>query len=569
MDLSFLGATRTVTGSCFLVAVGDKRVMIDCGLYQGLPQLEERNYAHPGVDWAEVDAILLTHAHLDHSGLIPRAVKLGYRGPIWAHSATVDLADIMLRDSADIHEQDAEWLSRKRRRAGKYEVEPLFGKKDVEDSLGLFRRVEYTESFEVVPGVKAELRDAGHILGSASIALDIAEDGLRRRIVFSGDVGNHHAPILREPEGFEEADAVLIESTYGDKLHESPEDRRKRLREIINDAHANRGKVIIPAFTVGRTQELLYILGEMLNRDEIPPIPIFLDSPMAIAATEVHERHPECFDRETVDRINSGDNPFSPRTLTLAMTVDESRNINRQKDSAVIIAGGGMCEGGRIVHHLKHGVYQPQNYVVFVGYQAEGTLGRVIQRGEKRLRLFGEEIRVKAKVTSIDSFSAHADRAGLLDWLRVFRKAPEVVFIVHGDERPGEELAEHVRKELGYTAYQPRLGQNVDLADLENVAVAKRRFVATRTPNAADVREIVARVSMLGGEFQSAIEGYVGQLGRRIRSAEQEGHEPHWRTEDVRETLEHLAEAVDADLDTLERLMAESEEADSHPPAAG
>ncbi len=560
MDLSFLGATGTVTGSSYLLAVGDRRVMIDCGLYQGLPQLKERNYTHPAVKWTEVDAILLTHAHIDHCGLIPRAVRLGFTGPIYSHAATVDLAEIMLRDSAEIHEQDAKWLNRKRMRAGKNPIEPLFNHRDAENALSQFVSVKYGERFDVVPGIAAEYRDAGHILGSASIAVDAEESGLKRRIVFSGDIGHHQAPILREPAGFENADAVLIETTYGNRLHETSSDRYSMLQKIIRDTCSHRGNVVIPAFTVGRTQELLYILGEMMEADNIPRIPIFLDSPMAIAATGVHQKHPECFDRETMDRINAGDNPFKPEMLVMCRTVDDSKDINRHKDSAVIIAGGGMCEGGRIVHHLKHNLYGPENHLVIVGYQAEGTLGRVILNGRKRVRLFGEEIAVNAKVTAIGAFSAHADRDGLIDWLRNFTDPPEVVFMVHGEAKASEDFANTVREKLGYVAYLPRLGQHVDLAELDDIALAKRRFISEKTPSAGDVREIVARVSVLGGEFQATIEKYIGELGRRIKKAEKDDRYPHWKTRDVAEILTHLTEIVGGDIDRLEGLVESSKQ---------
>jgi len=562
MELAFLGATRTVTGSCFLVSVGDRRVMIDCGLNQGLPELEERNYTHPSVDWAEVDAILLTHAHIDHCGLIPRAVKLGFKGPIYAHAATVDLAEIMLRDSSELHEKEAEWLSRKRIRAGKAPVEPLYTKADVDECLKRFSGVEYEKRFQVIPGVDAEFRDEGHILGSAAIALDCVEGDLGRRIVFSGDVGHHQAPILREPQGFERADAALLETTYGNRVHETPADRWTRLRKIIVQAQSDQGKVVIPAFTVGRTQELLYILGDMLKKDEIPRIPIFLDSPMAIAATNVHERHPECFDRETLDRIKQGDNPFHPETVRFSQTVEESMKINAFKGSAVIIAGGGMCQGGRIVHHLKHTIFDRRNQLVFVGYQVEGTLGRLILNGVKRIKLFGEEIAVNARISAIGAFSAHADKNGLVDWLRHFPQPPKVVFLVHGEERVSEQFASTVREELGYVPYMPRLGQRVDLDRLDDLALGTRRFVQPATPKPGDVREIVARVGMLGAEFQSTVESYVGELGRRVKVAQTGGQEPHWRTQDAAEILTHMAEAVGGDIDKLEKLIESSKPSD-------
>lgn len=554
MDISFLGATRTVTGSAFLVSSGGFKVMVDCGLYQGLPSLKERNYTHPPVVWPEVDAILLTHAHIDHCGLVPRAVKLGFNGPIFCHPATADLADIMLRDSAEIHEEDAKWLNRKRLRAGKPPVEPLFNIRDTIKALDMFRRIEYEDPFNVVPGFTAELRDAGHILGASSIRLTVEEGSLKKQIVFSGDIGNHQAPILKEPFGFSNADAVLIETTYGNRLHDTPENRWRKLKEIVNATWKKHAKVIIPSFAVGRTQELLYILSEMMNAGDIPSIPIFLDSPMAIDATIVHERHPECFDRETMDRIRKGENPFRPNTLRLTKSAVESRKINKHNGPAIIIAGGGMCEGGRIVHHLKHNLYDSNNHMLIVGYQAEGTLGRLILNGVKKLRLLGDDIAINAKVTQIDAFSAHADRDGLIDWLKFLEKSPEIIFMVHGEEKAGEDFAETVRQELGYNAYRPKLGQTVDLSELDQVSTVKRRFIDRPHPAVHDVKDIIASVSMMGEEFQSTVENYAAELSKRIKSARDSGKEPHWRTEDVSEVLLHLAEVVGGDIDTLENL---------------
>jgi metallo-beta-lactamase family protein len=293
----------------------------------------------------------------------------------------------------------------------------------------------------------------------------------------------------------------------------------------------------------------------MIHGDEIPPIAIFLDSPMAIAATDVHEKHPEVFDRDTLDRIRKGDNPFHPATLQFSRTVEESRRINFHDGAAMIIAGGGMCEGGRIVHHLKHTVFRENNYLVFVGYQAEGTLGRLILSGQRKLRLLGEEITVKAKVVSIDSFSAHADMDGLTDWLGFFKKPPQAVFLVHGEEKAGADFGEHVREKLGYTAYQPRLNQQVDLEKLEEVAVARRKFAVQRAPSAEDVKGMVAKVTMQGEEFRNSIESYLKLLGERIRASKVSGLEPHWRTEDMHEILEHLSKIVGCDLEQMQGLM--------------
>jgi metallo-beta-lactamase family protein len=555
MDITFLGATGTVTGSCYLLNVANHRVMIDCGLYQGLPDLEERNYTHPPVDYRDVEAILLTHAHLDHSGLIPRAVNLGFRGKIYAHPATVDLSEIMLLDAAEIQEHDAEWLSRKRARAGKAPVQPLYTRLDVANALGRFSRVEYEEPFQVLPGMTAEYHDAGHILGSSSIAVDCVENGLKRRVVFSGDIGHHQAPILREPLGFELADAVLMESTYGDRVHPPPAERNQVLRNVIREADRTGSKVLIPSFAIGRTQELLYILSGMLDRKEIPHIPIYLDSPMAISATQVHERHPECFDQETLDRIKAHENPFHPSTLHISRTVDQSRAINTMKGSMVIIAGGGMCEGGRIAHHLKHNLWNPANQLVFVGYQAEGTLGRFLQSGAKRVKILGEDIAVRAKLVTIDSFSAHADRDGLLDWLKYLKKAPQVLFLIHGEEKPEETLADTVRQQLGFQTYIPRLNQVIDLGDLAGVSAGGRIFAQMPLPGPSEVHEIAARVNAPGEERRPLIENYICRLAKRIMHPtpfdKSRGHDPVA----AQASLGALSEAVDGDMGRLNRLI--------------
>jgi metallo-beta-lactamase family protein len=385
--------------------------------------------------------------------------------------------------------------------------------------------------------------------------VDCREGDLGRRIVFSGDIGNHQAPILREPDGFDTADALLIETTYGNRIHDTAGTRGKMLQDIVIQAMRTGGKVVIPAFTVGRTQELLYILGELMVDGRIPRIPIILDSPMAIMATDIHRKHPECFDTETLERIRAGENPFDPPTLRLTRTVAQSRAINRISGPQIIMAGGGMCEGGRIVHHLKHSLYDPDTQVVFVGYQAAGTLGRVILNGAKKLRLFGEEIAVKARIKEITAFSAHADRDGLIDWLGKFAKPPQMTFIVHGEEQAQKDFAETVRERLGFSTYIPRLGQTVDLARLDEAAVGKRIFVGKPTPKAHDIGEIVARVAVAGSEFKDEIESYIGMLGKRIKTAARDETEQKLSDDDAARILEHMSEAVGGDVDRLNALI--------------
>lgn len=555
MELTFLGAVGTVTGSSYLLTSGNNMIMVDCGLYQGPPELEERNYAHPLVNWSEIDAILLTHAHIDHCGLIPRAVKLGFRGNIYAHPATVDLAQILLNDAADVQEHDSEWLSRKRKRAGKDPVEPLFTRSDVERAIRRFKRIEYEDKVNILPGVYVEFHDAGHILGSASIAVDLIEDGLSRRIVFSGDIGHHQAPILREPFGFENADAVIIESTYGDRNHEKPQVRLNILKDALWQADRNSSKLIIPSFAVGRAQEILYLLSEMLEKGEIPSIPIYLDSPMAISATEIHERHVECFDQETLSRIKNGENPFKPDTLHISKTVAQSRGINKKKGGLVIIAGSGMCEGGRVVHHLKHSLFDPNNHVLLVGYQAQGTLGRLLQDGVHKIKLLGEEIAVNAKITSVGAFSAHADRDGLIDWLGYLKEAPKIIITVHGEDKAAKALAEEIRVRLGYQTYLPRLNQQIDLKNLEEVYKGKRRILSQPLPRYDHLSEIIARIEFMGNEFRKMVEEYAAKLANRLAEGQKFQTETDADTRKLSEILSHLANVVGGDINKLNELM--------------
>jgi metallo-beta-lactamase family protein len=533
--------------------------MVDCGMYQGKPELMERNYVRPPVDWSEVDAILLTHAHIDHCGLIPRAVKLGFSGPVFATPATADITNIMLADSAEIQIGDAEWLSRKRVRAGKAPVEPLYDEKDAEAALRRFKLIEYEDEREIYPGIIAEYRDAGHILGSASIRLSCSDSDGNRKIVFSGDVGHWPAPILKDPVGFEHADIVLCESTYGNRLHDDVSKRKSRMTEIVKEAYKHKAKVVIPSFAVGRTQEVLYILGELMTANSIPRIPIYLDSPMAAEATSVHERHPDCYDKETVERILKHDNPFKPDSLHISKSVKDSIRINRRKGPMIIIAGGGMCEGGRIQHHLKHSLWDQKNHIVFVGYQASGTTGRAILNGAKKVRLFGEEIAVKANLHTIGAFSAHADRDGLIDWLENFQNPPGAVFLVHGEPDAAKSFKAHIEKTIGYNTIIPELDQVVKISKSGKALVTTSEKTSDRTPGASDVKEIIARVESRGDEFRSEVEAYATDLGRRIQDSMMSGREPHWKVDEAKEILSHISEVLNIELEKLSSLDKTSE----------
>ncbi len=462
MRVSFHGAAETVTGSSHLLESGGLRVLVDCGMHQGGREADELNRGPWPYEPASIDYLVLTHAHIDHSGLVPRLVKEGFRGRILATPATIDLLAVMLADSAHIQEMEAEWQSRKRQRAGLPPVEPLYTVADAERCLVYIRPLPYGTPADLGHGVTVTLHDAGHILGSA-----IAEfEAEGKRAVFSGDLGNRGTPIIRDPERLAAADVVVMESTYGDRLHPGKEDKLKELAEAIRQTKARGGNLIIPAFAVGRTQELLYDLGQLVEKGAVPPVQLFIDSPLAISATEIFERHHECFDEEARGLFTSGEDPFAFSGVHYVRTSDESKALNSLTGGVIIMSASGMCDAGRILHHLKHNLWRPEATILFVGFQAQGTLGRRLLEGEKHIHILGEEIAVKAKVKSIEAFSAHADQAGLLDWLTAFGqngRRPGRVFLVHGEPRAIDTLAGLVRDRLGYPVTAPQPHESFEL----------------------------------------------------------------------------------------------------------
>ena len=461
MRLTFLGGVQTVTGSCYLLDIQGGRVLVDCGMFQG--HLEERNWRPLGFDPKEIDALLLTHAHIDHSGFIPRLVKLGFSGRIISTRATLDLCQIMLLDSAHLQEMEAEHLTKKNLRKGKPPVEPLYNTADAAQAFSLFHPVAYGEEIEVIPGMKATFVDAGHILGSSIIKIQTHEEGEDLRLVFSGDLGRYHGLILKDPTPVEEAHVLLVESTYGNRLHKSLAESEEELLDIINRAHKERGKVLIPSFAVERAQEILYILNNAHNRGRIPYIPVYLDSPLAIAATEIFRHHPECFDGETREIMKTDPHPFSFPGLKVVRSAEESRALNNI-DEGVIIAGSGMCTGGRIKHHLKHNLWKPNTHVIFVGFQAKGTLGRRLVDGAPKVKIYGEEIEVKAQIHTLGGFSAHADQGELLRWLGQFKKPPAITFVVHGEPEGSTVFSQKIHETLDWKTHLPTLGESVDLS---------------------------------------------------------------------------------------------------------
>jgi len=457
IKLKFLGATRNVTGSRHLLDVDGKRILIDCGLYQER-ELRYRNWDPFPVAPESIDTILLTHAHLDHCGFLPKLVRDGFKGKILCTSATVDISKIVLLDSAHLQQEDAE-LKKKRHkkegRRGKYPEIPLYTVSDVEKVFPLFTPVFYKQPVKIGKSIEVTFYDAGHILGSAMIKIKVTSNGKSRIILFSGDVGRWNKPIIRDPTLFNEADYVVVESTYGNRLHEDSLDIDEILCTNINSADKKGGNVVIPSFAIERSQELLYHLNQLLLEDRIPHLLVFIDSPMAINVTEVFEKHPDYFDREMTKLEKEGKNPFNFPTLKLTRTTEESKGINHIRSSCIIIAGSGMCTGGRIKHHLINNISRPESTVLFVGYQAKGTLGREIVEGKKEVRIHGKMYRIKAKIVQIHGLSAHADKNELLKWLSSLRFPPKHLFVVHGEEESALEFADTVREKMNWKVSVP------------------------------------------------------------------------------------------------------------------
>ncbi len=448
LNLTFHGAAQTTTGSMHQVRLHDRTVLLDCGLFQGRrKEAFERNRTLP-FNPRSIDAVVLSHAHIDHSGNLPSLVRQGFRGAIHATSATRDLCEIMLRDSAHLQERDVELVNRRRIKEGKVPFELLYDQSDVDKTMGLFQCVEYGEQVEVVPGLKLRPYDAGHILGSATVALDYERGGKPRRLLFTGDLGQAGMPILRDPEPVPDVDVLITESTYGDRLHPSQDNVRGRLKDYLTHIHQHRSKLIIPAFSVGRTQQLLYLLNALVESGQVPRTPVVVDSPLSRAATGVHANHRECFNQRALDRLAAGDDPFHFPGMRFTTSVDDSKALNDAPGPMVILSASGMCEGGRILHHLKNTVGDPSTIILIVGFQAEHTLGRRIVERRDPLRIFGDEYPLRATVFTINALSGHADRAGLLAYYKALGPRLGHAFCVHGEMAYCEANADQLR-ELG------------------------------------------------------------------------------------------------------------------------
>lgn len=440
MKIQFYGAAKTVTGSCHILHINGKTVLLDCGLYQGKGEKEFRNEEF-GFNPKEVDYVILSHAHIDHSGRIPLLYKRGFKGEILSTEATKDLCSIMLPDSGHIHESEVEWKNRKRIRRGLKALEPLYTVKLAELSINLFRGVPYDEMTEVFEGLKIRFRDAGHLLGSAIIELYIKEKNQEEvKLVYSGDLGNINKPILKDPTIINYADYLIIETTYGNRVHPEIQEDLKELLKIIKETFARGGNVIIPSFAVGRTQEILYQLNKYVENEDLKDVKVYIDSPLAIQATKIFESHNEDYDKEAKELVMKGKYPFRFDGLKFSISQHDSMEINEIQSSAIIISASGMCDAGRIKHHLKYNLWREESSIVFVGYQAEGTLGRNIVRGAQTVKLFGEPIAVKAHIYNLEGLSGHADRNGLFNWIEGFMEKPRKILLVHGDKEAQESF---------------------------------------------------------------------------------------------------------------------------------
>jgi metallo-beta-lactamase family protein len=465
MKLHFLGANRQVTGSRYCLETNAGLVLVDCGMFQEREFLD-RNWSPPAVPVSQIQAVLLTHVHIDHSGLLPKLAQQGFRGPIYATRPSCELAGPLLRDAAEIQEEDAAYKKRRHKkegRRGKYPEVPLYEEKDVKKTLPLFHAVPYGKPTTIFGGVTAAFYDAGHILGSAMIEVRVQEGGQTRTVLFSGDIGQHDKPLIRDPSYFRQADYVVMESTYGDRDHEAKGEIETQLADVVNAAVRRGGNVVIPTFAVERAQELMYYISRLAHRDRIPDLPVFLDSPMAVDVTDIYLRHPDAFDRESFQLIASGEPPLHFPGLRLVRTSEESRAINDVRGSAIIMATSGMCTNGRIKHHLRHNLERPESTILFVGYQAHGTLGRQILDKNPRVRIHGRDYRVRAEVAQLYGFSGHADRSGLLRWVRAFERPPKQLFLTHGEESAALSLAKAIRDELSWNVSVPQYGEVITL----------------------------------------------------------------------------------------------------------
>ena len=473
MKVTFLGATKTVTGSNFLVEAAGKKFLVDCGMYQGKAEDEWENSAPFAYDVHDIDFMLLTHAHIDHSGRIPKLYKEGYRNPIYATKATCELCSIMLPDSGHIQEMEIEWKNRKRVRKGLDPEPPLYTAEEATKCLEVFSPIKYDEIIDISDKIHVRFNDAGHMLGSAIIEIWAEEDGKTTKAVFTGDLGNNDIPLLSSPTMIDDADYLVMESTYGGRLHNRNDDKAEMFLNIVSETLDKGGTVVIPSFAVGRTQEILYELNNLkdIKTDEefrkkyetLMRVPVYVDSPLAISATEIFKDNMDIFDEETQEIMKSGDNPLEFPGLQFTKTAEESKELNEKNESSIIISASGMCEVGRIKHHLKHNLWNPNSTILFVGYQAPGTLGRRIVDGEKKVKIFGEEIAVNARIEYIEGYSGHADQEWLLNFVYSFLRKPKTIFLVHGEPEGQVILKQKLQGTTQIPVIIPEYGEEYEL----------------------------------------------------------------------------------------------------------
>ena len=507
MKITFLGATKMVTGSNYLVEAAGKKFLVDCGMWQGKAELEDKNAEPFDYNPKEIDFMLLTHAHIDHSGRIPKLYNEGYRNKIYAHKATCDLCALMLPDSGHIQEMEAQWKNKKRIRKGEKEVPPMYTAEEAAKCLEIFEPVQYDEIIEITPQIQVRFNDAGHMLGSSVIELWVEEDGKKTKTVFTGDLGNNDIPLLDSPTMIESADNLVMESTYGSRLHIRNNEKAQIFLNVVSETLDNGGTVIIPSFAVGRTQEILYEINKLKETTDdeefrrkyktIMKTPVYVDSPLAISATEVFRDNTNLFEPEVQEEIMKGDNPLEFPGLQFTRTADESKALNEDPRPSIIISASGMCDVGRIKHHLKHNLWNPNNTILFVGYQAPGTLGYEIVNGAKTVKIFGEEIAVNARIEYIEGYSGHADQDGLMNFIYSFIEKPKNIFLVHGEENSQEVLKGKIEEEAKIPVIVPSYGETYELNDIKVEMTDKIEVKTEKTPRT----EILERLAKIKNEI--------------------------------------------------------------------
>ena len=515
MKITFLGATRTVTGSNFLVEGAGKKFLVDCGMWQGKAEQEMENSQEFEYNPSEIDFMLLTHAHIDHSGRIPKLYNEGFRNKVYAHKATCDLCALMLPDSGHIQETEVEWKNKKRKRKGEEPIEPIYTAEDAVRCLEIFEPVQYDQIIEITPEIHVRFNDAGHMLGSSIIEVWVKEGDKETKTVFTGDIGNNDIPLLSPPTMIEDTDFLVMESTYGSRLHMRNDEKAQIFLDVVSETLDNGGTVVIPSFAVGRTQEILYEINKLKDEHDdeefrrkyktIMKAPVYVDSPLAISATEVFRENTELFDEETKEEIMRGDNPLEFPGLKFTKTADESKALNEDQTPSIIISASGMCEVGRIKHHLKHNLWNPKSTILFVGYQAPGTLGYSIVNGAKKVKIFGEEIAVNARIEYIEGYSGHADQELLMNCIYSYIKKPKHIFLVHGEPESQDILADKIEEETKIGVTIPEFGETYELND-EIVMTHK----IERRVNKTIKSEILQRLGKLKEELKD-MEVYVNQ----------------------------------------------------------